>query len=70
MATEGSNRRGRSSACAARAPDLALQSDGKLTDAGSRGGDRALARSDTDGSPDTGLAGAGDAETCLAPCLS
>ncbi|MFI9150786.1 delta-60 repeat domain-containing protein [Streptomyces sp. NPDC053367] len=50
-------------AAAARAHDLALQSDGKLVAAGSRGGDWALTRYNTDGSLDTGFDGDGKVVT-------
>ncbi|MET8765372.1 hypothetical protein [Streptomyces sp. NPDC004658] len=51
----------------ARAHDVALQSDGKLVAAGSRGGDWALARYDTNGSLDTGFDGDGKVVTDFTP---
>ncbi|MEV7812623.1 delta-60 repeat domain-containing protein [Streptomyces flaveolus] len=50
-----------------RAHDVALQSDGKLVAAGSRGGDWALARYNTNGSLDTGFDGDGKVVTDFTP---
>ncbi|MEU6590904.1 delta-60 repeat domain-containing protein [Streptomyces sp. NPDC046881] len=57
-------------AAGARAHDLALQSDGELVAAGTRGGDWALARYTTDGGLDTGFSGDGKVVTDFSPGAS